>query len=227
MISRHLARLGRVGAGELSARGLILLEFVAITLAIALGFWVNEWRESRTLARTADAALRGIARELDYNQRQLEDSWSYYRTVLREIDALPKEPETIVYGYQLPGWRGALPPMLRSSSFQTMASMGALGTLPFDRADQLARVYNFQSVFERLDTAMLAQIANDPGFTRTTTIRHSFGLYVEMIPSMLALYEVLAEPILAAYGFAPQVTDPELRALLAARTGRHRSSGAD
>lgn len=227
MISRRFARLGRLGAGELSARGLVVLEFFAITVAIALGFWVNEWREARARSRTAESALRSIARELDYNQRQLEATWTYYRAIVGEIEALPAvEPDDAstgtVYGYQLPGWRGALPPMLRSSSFETMASTGALGNLPFDRADQLARVYNFQSVLERLDTAMLAKVANDPGFTRTTSIRHSFGLYVEMIPSLLAIYEAWAEPILAEHGFTPAIADPELRSRVEARVGKLR-----
>jgi hypothetical protein len=227
MISRRLAQFGRLGAGELSARGLVVLEFFAIALAIALGFWVNEWREARARARVAETALRAIARELGYNQIQAEAIWTYYRAILREIEALPatgpgEPPAPTVYGYQLPGWQGAMPPLLRSSSFATMASTGALGNLSFDRADQLARIYNFQSVIERLDSALLAQVANDPGFTRASTIRHSFGLYVEMLPSLLAIYEAWAEPILAEHGFAPEVADPELRAEVERRLGRLR-----
>lgn len=169
MISRRLARFRRLGDGELSARGLVVLECLAIVFAIALGFWVNEWRESRVRARVVDSALRGLARELDYNQQQAESTWVYYRAILREIDALPTlEPDgegrsAVVYGYQLAGWKGAMPPLLRSSSFATMASTGALADLPFDSADQLARVYNFQSVIERLDSAALVQVVNDPG----------------------------------------------------------------
>lgn len=217
MTSRRFARFGHLGSGELSARGLVVLELLAIAFAIALGFWVNEWREARARARVAETALRGIARELDYNQKQAEAIWTYYRAILREIEALsaaePGEaPGATVYGYQLPGWQGAMPPLLRSSSFATMASTGALANLPFEKADQLARVYNFQSVIERLDTALLTQVANDPGFTRASTIRHSFGLYVEMLPSLLAIYEAWAEPLLAEHGFVPAVSDPELRA---------------
>lgn len=227
MISRRLARFGRLGAGELSTRGLVVLEFFAIVLAIALGFWVNEWREARGRAREAESALRGIARELEYNLKQAEETWVYYRAILREIEALPgavpdAAPAPPVYGYQLPGWRGAMQPLLRSSSFDTMASTGALGHLPFERADQLARVYNFQSVIERLDAEMLSLVARDPGFTRATTIRHSFGLYVEMLPSLLAIYEVWAAPILGEHGFAPVVTDRELRAEVERRLGRLR-----
>jgi hypothetical protein len=227
MFSHRLARVRRQFAGDLSARGLILLELVAIVGAVALGFWVNEWREQRARARGVEVALHGLARELDHNQKQAQEFWIYYRRILREIEeSAPGDGaeagEAPLYGNQLAGWRGAMPPLLRSSSFETLVGTGRLGDLPFEQADDLARVYNFQSVIERLDEAWLARMANDPEFIRVASIRHNFGLYSEMLPSLLATYEAWAGPILSEYGFTPTIADPELAAEVERRATRLR-----
>ncbi len=228
MLSRTLRRLKQIHAGDLSLWGMLLLEFTTIVLAVIVGFAVNEWRDGQRRDDAAAAALEGISRELGYNHRQLVDTLLYYRAVLGEIDARLPDPEapegTTTYGYQLPGWRGAMPPLLRSSSFDMALATGVIADLPFDQAHALAQIYNFQQVLEKLDENMLARAANDPGFTRIATVRHAFGLYAELGPSLLAMYELWAAPVLLDHPLDTTIADPELQARVERVRGRLVSS---
>jgi hypothetical protein len=215
---RNLRRLGSKGAGSLSVLGLALLEILAIVAAVVLGFMVNDWRESRARARTAESALTSLAQEMAHNHQRIEQTFAYYswihRQVLEVLDeqtALPVAERPRVYGYQLEGWRGAMPPMLRSSTWQMMVSTGTISDLPFEQADALAQVYNFQAVLERMDEALIDKFVHDPGFADIRTIGHVFGVYAELFPAVIGLYQAQGRPILAAFGYDIEIDDPSLR----------------
>ena len=74
---------------------------------------------------------------------------------------------------------------------------GPLGDPPFERTDDLARVYDLRSVIEKLDEVRLARIADDPEGIRASSIRPVIGLGFEVLPSLLAIDGAWAEPNLS------------------------------
>lgn len=216
---RTLRKLKGMEAGGLSVLGLAALEFLAIVVAVVVGFMVNEWREGRERAGGAESALAALAREMADNHAELEATYGYHSQIVAAIDertarvAVPPAGDRAVsYGHELPDWRGVRLPMLRSSTFQMLVSTGVIGDLPFTEADDLARIYSLQSVLEKLGDAAVVRFANDPGFARLPTVRHLFDLYRELTPSLLALYQELGMPILRPHGYDLPIADEGLRA---------------
>lgn len=204
----------RRGGDRLPLAGVVLLEFGAIVAAVVLGFMVNEWREGRARARSVDTALASLAQEMTHNHHSLEQVYSYHIDMLASIEAIPKEERSTTYGYQLPGWRGARLPGLRSSTFAMLVSTGSIAHLPFAQADRLALVYNLQKVIEKLDEVNLASIANDPAFANAQSLYHVFFLYSELVPSLLALYQEYGRSVLAPHGYNLGVHHERLRAVV-------------
>ena len=83
-------------------------------------------------------------------------------------------------------------------------------------------MYTLQGFFSQLDRAFLERIANDPGFSNLETIRHAFDLYLELTPSLIALYHEEARPVLGMHGFKVEVADPALRATVEAHRADYR-----
>lgn len=201
----------RRGSDGLSLAGLLLLEFGAIVAAVVLGFMVNEWREGRARARKVETALASLAREMAHNHHSLENVYAYHTAILAGIEKIPKEERSTTSGYQLPGWRGARLPGLRSSTFATLVNTGSIADLPFAQADELSLVYNLQKVVEKLDEVNLARFANEPSFTNCQSLYHVFCLYTELAPSLLALYQEHGRRVLAAHGYDLGVEHEALR----------------
>ncbi len=68
--------------------GFLVIEFLSITFAVFLGFMLTEWRTSRANADLADGALRAIASEVAFNEKQYVTRAAYYRRVVAEFDSL-------------------------------------------------------------------------------------------------------------------------------------------
>jgi hypothetical protein len=187
---------------------LIFLEISAIVVGVMLGFTVNEWRENRNNRKIAGNVLQTIAAEMSYNHNQIVNSFDYYYTILEKIDnlaAIDREKARTMYGYEIEGWRGAMTPMLRSSAYQMALMTGIIKDIPFENANKLSNVYTIQSILEKLDDAMIVNFSQDPGFTNLQTIRHMFNLYVEIMPSVIGLYQLYGLPVLEDYGYTMQV----------------------
>jgi hypothetical protein len=196
----------------------VLLEVVAIVSAVVLGFMVNDWRESRTRARAAESALTSLAQEMAHNHQRIEQTFAYYSWIYRQVrealdeqTALPAAERPRVYGYQLDGWRGAMPPMLRSATWQIMVSTGTIADLPFEQADALAQVYNLQAVVERMDDALVDTFLQDTAFAEIQKIGHIFGVYTELLPAVIGVYQAQGRPILTPYGYDLEIENDTLR----------------
>ncbi len=225
---RRMQRKVAAGDGRrLSVVGLVVLELATIVLAVVLGFMVNEWREARVSRRQAADALATLAREVTLNHQALERSFVYYRGIREGIEEVAPGDRRTTYGFQLAGWEGARLPMLRSSTFDMLVSTGRIGDLPFEQAEALTGVYTLQGFFSELDRAFLERIANDPGFSNLETIRHAFDLYLELTPSLIALYHEEARPVLGSHGFVVEVADPALRATVEAHRADYRRQMAE
>lgn len=198
---------------NLSTGALILLEIVAIAIAIVLGFIVNEWRESRNNQKVTEKALASIASEFIYNHNRMIESYEYYSNIVSQIDSLYQAGETVteMYGYELKNWSGAMPPMLRSSSYQMTLTTGIFKDIPYEKANSLAFIYNLQSLVEKLDDASIINFSQDSGFAALRNVRHLFNLYIELIPSVLGVYQEVGLPILREYGYDTEVSDGVLK----------------
>ncbi|MCC5914852.1 MAG: hypothetical protein JJU46_10790 [Balneolaceae bacterium] len=210
---KYKRRARAVKGREITTPVLIVLEVFAIVIGVLIGFMVNEWREDRSNRLIADKALESVAAEFRYNHQRMVETYQYYTLINDQITALNESGESVVsmYGYQLEGWRGAMPPMLRSSSYQMILSTGILKDIPFEAANQLAFIYNLQSLLERFDDSIIASFTQDSGFTSLQNIYHLFGLYTELIPSVIGSYQLIGTPLLHDYGYTLSVEDERLK----------------
>jgi hypothetical protein len=205
---RYRRKVGTVPGGNIPFGLLILIEIGAIVVGVLLGFTLNEWRENRNNQKIADSVLHTIAAEMNYNHRQIEGSFAYYHAIRAKIDSVYRaDPERAgaMYGYQLVGWRGAMTPMLRSSAYQMALMTGIVKDIPFETANALSNIYTVQSILEKLDDATIINFSQDTGFTSLSTIRHQFNLYLELMPSVIGMYQYLGKPILEEYGYTHDV----------------------
>ncbi|HRI82669.1 MAG TPA: hypothetical protein PLF88_09555 [Opitutaceae bacterium] len=188
--------------------GLLLLEFCAIVLAVALGLMVAEWQESRQRANDTRQALVRLAEEITYNHHRIEAAFVYHRGILAWLaEHNPPNMQTV---YESPQWRGFEPAMLRSSSYQMLLNNRALEHLSIGDANALAFIYKTQSVVERLEDSLVTALSLDPSYPSLARIRHVFASYQELLPSLLAVYREQAHPVLSPYGYTVKVQDVEL-----------------
>ena len=202
----------RVGNG-LPSSLLIIIEIFAIIIGVMLGFLVNEWRENRNNQKIVENALGSIAAEFQYNHQRMVETFEYYHGFVLAIDSLNQagEPVREMYGYEVDNWRGAMPPMLRSSSYQMTLTTGIFKDMDFETANTLAFIYNLQSILEKLDDSSINRFSTDSGFTALPTIRHLFGLYVEIIPSVIGTYQKYGIPLLEEYGYKLELDEGPLK----------------
>ncbi len=211
---KYKRRSRMFGGREFPAAALIILEVCAIVAGVLIGFMVNEWRENRNNQRMAAGVLENIAAEMAFNHQQMESTFSYYHSILAKIDSLTTEdPEMVrnMYGHQVDGWHGAQPPMLRSSAYQMALTTGIIKDFPIETATKLANIYNTQSVIERLDDSMIMRFTTDHGFAALPTIRHLFGIYWEVIPSVMLGYQKEGLELLRDYGYDLELRDGFLK----------------
>lgn len=193
---------------------LVLIEIFAITVGVLLGFWLNEWRENRQNEVFLDNAYHSLASEMQYNHNRIVLLYDYYELIVNNIREMAEnDPDfnpVTTYGMSVPDFRGAMPPMLRSSTYQMLISSGLLKDMPFEHAERLSLVYNFQGVIEKMDDAMIQAFSGDSGFTRISNIHHKFGLFLELMPITLAMYQNYGLPILEDYGYQFMVVNENL-----------------
>lgn len=201
------------GGSNISTSLIIILEVFAIIVGVLIGFMVNEWRENRNNQRIAAGVLENIAVEMTFNHQQIVANFAYYDRIISQIDSLINEdPERVenMYGHQLRGWQGAQPPMLRSSAYQMALTTGIIKDFPIETATGLAEIYNVQSVVERLDDAIIMRFTTDHGFAALSTIRHLFGIFWEVLPSVMLGYQEGRE-LLSEYGYDIELEESRLK----------------
>lgn len=210
---KYKKRARLFGGDNISTSLLIILEVFAIVVGVLIGFMVNEWREDRNNQRIADGVLENIAAEMTFNHQQIVANFAYYDRIISQIDSLMSEDPGRVenmYGHQLSAWQGAQPPMLRSSAYQMALTTGIIKDFPIETATGLAEIYNVQSVVERLDDAIIMRFTTDHGFAALSTIRHLFGIFWEVLPSVMLGYQEGRE-LLSEYGYDIELEESRLK----------------
>ena len=184
---------------------LILIDFFAVMVGVLLGFWLNERREFRQNQEFIHNAYSSLASEMQYNHDRIVMLYDYYEHIVNNINEMaednPDFDPVATYGMSIPDFRGAMPPMLRSSTYQMLISSGLLKDMPFEHAENLSLIYNTQSLIEKMDDAMILSFSDDSGFTRISNIYHKFSLFLEIMPIALAMYQNFGLPILEDYGY--------------------------
>ncbi len=194
--------------------GKLGLELVVIVAGVLLGLMVNEWREGRNRQAIADNALASVASEMRDNHEQLVGMYQYYRAFIRNADSVTAARKVgldILMAHEIPGWRGAMPPMLRSSSYDMLIHSGIIKDVPFSIANDLARIYNLQALLRTFDEVFISKFAADPRNYKVADVRHSFYLYYEIIPSLVGYYQHLGKAHLEKYGYGSSIEDEQLR----------------
>jgi hypothetical protein len=208
-------RLEFLRTTRLPLAALIAIEFVAIVLAVMLGFMANEWRENRKTEAQADRALQSLALEVHHNHVRIEQTFPYFVRMLEALtEAAAAEPEADWenrYGQELPGWQGFQAPMLRSSTWQMLLSTGILAEMDFELAGDLALLYQAQSLAETLDRQLIERATMDDRLAAWNRIQHLFSLYSEVLPSIMTHYQTLGRPLLAEHGYDREVEPEGLR----------------
>lgn len=210
---KYKKRSRLLGDKEIPTLALIALEIFAIVVGVMLGFIVNEWRENRANLKIADHAMQSIAAEFRFNHQQMEEKYAYYSNIIGQIDSLraAEEPVREMYGYQLNGFQGAVPPMLRSSAYNMVMTTGIIKDIPFEIANKLAFIYTVQNLIEKIDDANLVNFTQDSGFTALQNLRHMFSLYTDLIPAVIGTYQLLGIPILEIHGYDLRLPDGDLK----------------
>jgi hypothetical protein len=149
-----------------------------------------------------------------YNQDRMKLMFAYYDQFTTNIsDSIAANPNFRVhekYGYQVAGWRGAMTPLLRSSSYSMIVNSGILKDFDFEAADGIAQIYNMQAIIEKMDDTFFRQAAMDAGFTRLQDVNHMFNLYNEIIPLVLGFYQLYGQEYLGDAGYAFTVENPKI-----------------
>jgi hypothetical protein len=211
---KQLKRICLLQNGGFPILALVLLEFCAIVLAVLLGFMANDWREGRQKAAVADQALKSLAREMSYNHRQMVTQYAYYRNYVEEFQQIAESGEvedmSSLLAYELDTWNGAMPPMLRSSSYQMMLNTGVIADLPFEIADSLSVIYTMQSAIDRVEDAYITTATAMPQSFNADYAAHVFALFYEIMPSVIGSYQLAGRPILAAHGYDMDIEEERL-----------------
>ncbi len=198
------------------------IQGLLIFASVFVAFWLSEVRESRKNQKIATNALENIASEMRYNHQQMVRSFNYHYPMLLVLDSIQKNhPETLdeLKMLNLPEWRGFSLPMLRSSAYQTMLSSGITKDVPLIIANELALVYNFQTVIERFDDAFITAAGQNPDFVSFESVFFYFGSYFEIIPELLAWYQTFGLKHLKSYGYDLEIEEGKLRDLVELHMG--------
>lgn len=62
-----------------------------------------------------------------------------------------------------------------------------------------------------MDDSAINRFSTDSGFTALPTVRHIFGLYVEIIPSVIGTYQKYGIPMLEEYGYSLELEEGLLK----------------
>ena len=190
------------------------IQGILIFASVFVAFWLSEVRENRKNQAIVTNALENIASEMIYNHQQMVRTFNYQYPMVLVLDSIQKYHPNQLAGLkvsQLPNWRGFSLPMLRSSAYQTMLTAGITKDVPLNIANELAMIYNFQTIIERLDNAFITAAGQNPDFVSFESVIFYFGSYSEIIPELLAWYQIYGRRHLAQYGYDLELEEGKLK----------------
>gem|GEM_PF-1739023 len=182
---------------------LLGIEVAAIVLGVALGFFVNEWRQGRADRALGEAALRSIAAEMSGNCAQVRRVAPYHARMSAAIDSA-----AAIHGFgrvgRIPGFQGLNPPVLRTGSYDVALATGALAHVPFETADLASQIYSGQALLTRaVDSGFHALIQGAAGGEDALFASSAMSLILlgELTRDLSRAYGQLADSPFAERGF--------------------------
>lgn len=163
---------------------------------------------------TVNMALTNVASEMSINHTRIESAYDYYIRVIKQIDSIKtNHPEKFdkLYGYNIKGWQGIQPTMLRSSAYQTLLNSGVIKDIPFEILKSLDFIYHVQSVIEQINKSLIDEAVTDRGFTSLNKVHHIFILYTDILPDVMAGYQHHGKKYLESYGYSNILKDERLK----------------
>ncbi len=134
-------------APEGLSSGVLAVEMLSVTIAVILGFMVNEWREGIRESRQADTALLSIKEELRRNRDALSNRSPYYEQVATVLDSIvAADGAAPIVMSSIPGWRGFRPPVLSEASYEAASATGALSHMDFAVVSEVATAHLAQDL---------------------------------------------------------------------------------
>lgn len=190
-----------------------LLQGIFIFASVFLAFYLSDLRETKNNRKVIENGLENIAAEMVYNHYRLSSSFEYFYSLITALDSIQKNhPEEIeeLNIVKLPQWRGLHLPMLRSTAHQTLFNAGVTRDIPIDLTNALAQIYNIQSIIQRFDDAIIASMAHNHQLVSFESIFFFFGSYIELIPEVMAWYQIYGKRYLEKYGYDLDIEDETL-----------------
>jgi hypothetical protein len=140
-----------------------------------------------------------------YNHNRIESIFEYHTNLLTEIDSLRKLSDSNwmqLDGSDLTNWKGLQTPLLRSTAYQTYLNSNIIDNVEFEVAKTLTRVYNTQSIIERLDNSFIESIITDSeGLTSLPRLRNLIRIYLSTLPEVMMEYQRSKKDWLDKYGY--------------------------
>ena len=136
----------------------ILIEAGSVVIALLLALAINAWNQDRELRERADTARAGILAELRTNRDDLDAARPKLREIVDSLrDKLAKDaPEphevTVLLGVT----------QLSSAAWRAALATDAMRTVDFAWISEVARVYEVQDEYLRLQQNALDQISSIP-----------------------------------------------------------------
>lgn len=191
-----------------------LINGILVFASVFLAFWLTDLREKKNTDLIVHNTLQSIADEMIQNQKAMIANYSYHIKFYQKIDSVRKSsPDLLneINGYQIKGWEGLRIPLLRSSAFQMALTSGVVKDMPVKTFQAISTIYNSQSMIENLNQTLITAALTEKGFFTLENIGHIFGLYVEMQPELLSLYQNYGIPNLKEYGYSLELEEGNLK----------------
>ena len=169
----------------------ILIEAASVVLALLLALALNAWNERREEHERADNARAAILSELGENRKEIEDARPRLASIVADLAAAAAEPDgasndalQINLGLSL----------LSAAAWHAALATQATQTIDFAWITRVAKVYELQDDYLRVQNAMLDQLGSippDKNLSRATLAK--------TLMSRLATMSQLAEGLSRSY----------------------------
>ena len=136
----------------------ILIEAASVVIALLLALAINAWNQDRELRERADTARAGILAELRTNRDDLDAARPKLREIVESLreklakDAPEPHEVTVLLGVT----------QLSSAAWRAALATDAMRTVDFAWISEVARVYEVQDEYLRLQQNALDQISSIP-----------------------------------------------------------------
>lgn len=184
--------------------GSLLIQIIAVIIAVVLGFIVNQWRERGIAKSRLEHASTLIANEIILNHRLTRERQDYYSGMAMILDSVIQSrgdvPLTDV-NLRRVGWRGLNPPLLSESSFDLASAQGVFADMAFDDAETIEKVYYTQHLFNRTMDTSIGALLN--GNLKTcVSMDYVIGVLKELSAELNAQYDSIEKSTLKKYPFS-------------------------